>query len=87
MTTVSVSPKFQIIIPRQVREALDIQPGQRIPVIPYQKQIELIPLRPFPSPPLFHYNGHQLTPHWQSEQIVREKRYVHAASRSWHYPP
>lgn len=46
MITVSVSPKYQIVIPRQVREALDIQPGQKIQVIHYQNRIELIPLRP-----------------------------------------
>lgn len=46
MTTVSVSPKFQIVIPKAVREALNIQPGQRVQVIQYQNRIELIPIRP-----------------------------------------
>ena len=46
MTTVSISPKFQIVIPKAVREALNIQPGQRVQVIQYQNRIELIPIRP-----------------------------------------
>lgn len=46
MTTVSVSPKFQIVIPKAIREALNIQPGQRVQVIQYQNRIELIPIRP-----------------------------------------
>ena len=44
--TVLVSPKFQVVIPKAVREALDIQPGQKIRVIPYQNRIELIPIWP-----------------------------------------
>lgn len=46
MTIVSVSPKFQIVIPKAIREALQIQPGQKIQVIQYQNRIELIPIRP-----------------------------------------
>lgn len=46
MTSVSVSPKFQIVIPKAIREALNIQPGQRVQVIQYQNRIELIPIRP-----------------------------------------
>ncbi len=45
MTTVSVSPKFQIVIPKAIREALDIQPGQKVQIISYQNRIELIPIR------------------------------------------
>jgi AbrB family looped-hinge helix DNA binding protein len=46
MITVSVSPKFQIVIPKAIREAMDIQPGQKVQVIRYQNRIELIPIRP-----------------------------------------
>jgi len=46
METVTVSPKFQIVIPRRVRQSLDIQPGQKVQVIRYGNRIELIPLRP-----------------------------------------
>ncbi len=46
METVTVSPKFQVVIPRLVRESLDVQPGQKIQVFVYEDRIELIPLRP-----------------------------------------
>jgi AbrB family looped-hinge helix DNA binding protein len=46
MQTVTVSPKFQVVIPRAVRDSLDIRPGQKVQVIRYGDRIELIPLRP-----------------------------------------
>ena len=46
METVLVSPKFQVVIPRAVREALRIRPGQKVQVQQYEDRIELIPLRP-----------------------------------------
>ena len=46
MEAVLVSPKFQVVIPRAVREALHIRPGQKVQVIQYEDRIELIPLRP-----------------------------------------
>ena len=46
METVTVSPKFQVVIPRAVRDSLGIRPGQKVQVIPYGNRIELIPLRP-----------------------------------------
>lgn len=45
METVTVSPKFQIVIPRVVREALGIKPGQKVQVLQYQNRIEFIPLK------------------------------------------
>ncbi len=49
MSVVLVSPKYQVVIPKAVREALNLQPGQRIQVIQYQNRIELVPLRPIKS--------------------------------------
>lgn len=46
METVLVSPKFQVVIPRAIRESLSIRPGQRVQVILYQNRIELIPVKP-----------------------------------------
>ena len=46
MSTVTVSPKFQVVIPKDVREALEIKAGQKIQVMAYRNRIELIPLRP-----------------------------------------
>ncbi|MGD0459769.1 MAG: AbrB/MazE/SpoVT family DNA-binding domain-containing protein [Terriglobia bacterium] len=45
METVKVSPKFQVVIPRKVRESLGIRPGQRIQVLVYEGRVEFIPLR------------------------------------------
>ena len=46
METVKVSPKFQIVIPRAVRKSIDIHPGEKVQVIPYENRIELIPIKP-----------------------------------------
>ena len=46
MQMVLVSPKFQVVIPRAIREALNIRPGQKVQVIQYENRIELIPVRP-----------------------------------------
>ncbi len=43
MQTVTVSPKFQVVIPRQVRQSLHLLPGQKLQVIEYAGRIELIP--------------------------------------------
>jgi AbrB family looped-hinge helix DNA binding protein len=45
METVKVSPKFQVVIPRKIRESLRIRPGQRIQVLVYEGRVEFIPLR------------------------------------------
>jgi AbrB family looped-hinge helix DNA binding protein len=44
METVTVSPKYQVVIPQNIRKALGIRPGQKIQVISYQGRIELIPV-------------------------------------------
>ncbi len=46
METVTVSTKYQVVIPQAVRELLGVQPGQKVQVIPYTDRIELIPVRP-----------------------------------------
>ncbi len=45
MQTVTVSPKFQVVIPRSVRESLQLRPGQKMQVVAYEGRIELIPDR------------------------------------------
>ena len=45
MTAVTVSPKFQVVIPKEIREALGIFSGQKIQMLTYQNRIELIPLK------------------------------------------
>ncbi len=46
MATVTVSPKFQVVIPKEVREKLGLSPGQKIQMVVYGDRIVLIPIRP-----------------------------------------
>ena len=46
MDTVTVSPKFPVVIPRAIREFLGLEPGQKIQALVYENRIEFIPLRP-----------------------------------------
>lgn len=46
MTSVTVSPKYQIVIPKEIRESMGIVPGQKVRITPYQGRIEVIPLKP-----------------------------------------
>jgi AbrB family looped-hinge helix DNA binding protein len=45
MELVKISPKYQIVIPKKVRAALRLKPGQRIQVIPLGDRIVLVPER------------------------------------------
>ncbi len=45
MQTVTVSPRFQIVIPKQIRNTLQLKPGQKMCVIEHEGRIELIPDR------------------------------------------
>jgi AbrB family looped-hinge helix DNA binding protein len=44
MQAVKISPKFQVVIPRQVREAMKLKPGQKVQVVEYGNRIELVPV-------------------------------------------
>ena len=46
MRAVTVSPKFQIVIPKDVRESIGIISGQKIQMLTYGNRIELIPIKP-----------------------------------------
>lgn len=46
MTTVTISPKFQVVIPKAMRERLGLRAGQKVQAILYDGRIELIPVRP-----------------------------------------
>jgi AbrB family looped-hinge helix DNA binding protein len=49
MTTVTVSPKFQVVIPLEVRKSFNLSPGEKMQVIPFDNRIELIPVRKIKS--------------------------------------
>jgi AbrB family looped-hinge helix DNA binding protein len=46
METVTVSPKYQVVIPSRFRRLLGVEPGQKVKVILYDNRIEMIPVRP-----------------------------------------
>jgi AbrB family looped-hinge helix DNA binding protein len=46
MDSVTVSTKFQVVIPRAVREQLHVRPGQKMRVIAYDDKVIMIPVRP-----------------------------------------
>lgn len=46
VTTVTVSPKYQIVIPKEIRKSMGIFSGQKVQIMSYQGRIEVIPLRP-----------------------------------------
>ena len=45
MQAVTVSPKFQVVIPQAVRAAMGLTPGVKLQVVHYENRIELIPIR------------------------------------------
>lgn len=46
MNSVTVSPKFQVVIPKEIRESMGIVSGQKIQMLTYRNRIELIPIKP-----------------------------------------
>jgi AbrB family looped-hinge helix DNA binding protein len=46
MPSVTISPKFQVVIPKEIREKLGLKPGQKVQTIVYDDRIELILVRP-----------------------------------------
>ncbi len=46
MTVVTVSPKYQVVIPQRIRDALGLKPGQKVEAVQFLDRIEFIPVRP-----------------------------------------
>jgi AbrB family looped-hinge helix DNA binding protein len=44
--TLTLSPKYQVVIPKAIREALQLSPGQKIQAVAYENRIELVPVLP-----------------------------------------
>ena len=49
MYTVTISPKFQVVIPLAIRESLRLEPGQKVQALGFENRIEFIPLKPIKS--------------------------------------
>lgn len=45
MDVVTISPKFQVVIPRGIRERLGLEPGQKVQAVAYDNRIEFIPVK------------------------------------------
>ncbi|MCL4215219.1 MAG: AbrB/MazE/SpoVT family DNA-binding domain-containing protein [Gemmatimonadales bacterium] len=45
MTIVTVSPKYQVVIPREIRESLGLEPGQKVQAFEYEGRVEFVPVR------------------------------------------
>ena len=46
MRSVKISPKYQIVIPREIRESMNIRPGEEMQVFEFEGRIEVVPVRP-----------------------------------------
>jgi AbrB family looped-hinge helix DNA binding protein len=46
MSIVTISSRYQVVIPKDVREHLKLRPGQKVQAVSYRGRIELIPVRP-----------------------------------------
>jgi AbrB family looped-hinge helix DNA binding protein len=46
METVTISPKFQVVIPKSIRDQLKLRAGQKVRALLYEDRIELVPVRP-----------------------------------------
>lgn len=46
METVTISPKFQVVIPKAIRTRLKLRAGQKVQALVYDGRIELVPVRP-----------------------------------------
>lgn len=49
MTTVTLSPKYQVVIPKEVREKLKLKPGQKLQIINIGDSIEFVPVKDIKS--------------------------------------
>lgn len=46
MAAVTVSPKYQVVVPKDVRERLGIRPGQKVEAFAVGNRVELVPVEP-----------------------------------------
>lgn len=49
MATVIVSPKYQVVIPKEIRDASGIVAGQKMQMISFRDGIQLVPVQPIES--------------------------------------
>jgi AbrB family looped-hinge helix DNA binding protein len=49
MNTVTVSPKYQVVIPLEIRRELGLKPGEKLRMIRFQDRVEMVPVRTIKS--------------------------------------
>lgn len=49
MQAITISPKYQVVIPQSVRQSMKLKPGQKMQVVEYNGRIEYIPVRHLPE--------------------------------------
>ena len=49
MDTATISPKYQVVIPRAIREKWNVKPGQKVRFIIYGNRLEIVPVRDIKS--------------------------------------
>ena len=45
MEAVKISPKYQVVIPKKLRESLNLSPGQKVQMVAFEDRIEMIPVK------------------------------------------
>jgi len=45
MQIVTISPKYQVVIPKEIRDALHLSPGEKLQVFRYQDRLEFVPVK------------------------------------------
>jgi len=60
MTTLTLSPKFQVVIPKHIREAMQLTAGMPMQVVQYGDRIEFIPVKPMKAARGLHGLGHHV---------------------------
>ncbi|MCJ7723408.1 MAG: AbrB/MazE/SpoVT family DNA-binding domain-containing protein [Anaerolineales bacterium] len=46
MEAVTISSKYQVVIPRKIREQFDLKPGHKLVFIPYKKSLRVVIVPP-----------------------------------------
>ena len=45
MEELTISTKYQVVIPKRIRSSMGLKPGQKVQLIEYAGRIEIIPVR------------------------------------------
>lgn len=45
METVTISPKYQVVIPQKIREGLGLRSGEKVRMLSFEGRVEIIPVR------------------------------------------